>query len=138
VTVDPVAALGTFGGLVAVVATGFAYYRSSAVKVWQQNAEAYSARVDVLESQNEDLLKRIDKQDERIRDLEARPDWASVVRVVGVSEQNIIREIRAMLALVVTDQVGREALTAQALGAEQAKVSDALAAAVELRRAQEQ
>ena len=82
--------------VVFVLASGYAYFRSSAVKVWEQNSEAYRARVELLEQQNDELLKRIAWMEQRIHELEARPNWDQVVAVITGVERNIITAIREM------------------------------------------
>jgi len=90
--------------LVSAVATGYAYFRSSAVKVWEQNSEAYRARVELLEKQNRELESKLRWMEQRIHELEARPDWTQVVAVVGVTERNIIAAIKEMRAEITTER----------------------------------
>ena len=82
--------------VVTVMATGYAYFRSSAVKVWEQNSKAYRARVELLEEQNRELSKQINFLEHRIHELEARPDWQQVVALMTGMERNILNAVRAM------------------------------------------
>lgn len=95
--------------IVAVLATGYAYFRSSATKVWEQNAKAYQARVDLLEAQNSLLGEQIGKLEARIKELEARPDWQAVIAALTNSERNIISEIRSILDASIRDGEARAA-----------------------------
>lgn len=106
---DPVSVLTLIVAVVAVLATGYAYFRSSAVKVWEQNAEAYRARVDLLEGENSLLAQRIERLEARIHELEARPDWQAVVTALTRSEDRIISEIRAILDASMRDSEARAA-----------------------------
>ena len=67
---DPVSVLTLVVAVVAVLATGYAYFRSSAVKVWEQNADAYRARVELLESQNSILMQQVAALEARIHELD--------------------------------------------------------------------
>lgn len=82
--------------VIAVVATGYAYFRSSAVKVWEQNSEAYRARVELLEEQNRELSRKLESMEQRVVELQSRPDWREVVALVSHTEQTIIQAIREM------------------------------------------
>ena len=82
--------------VVTVLATGYAYFRSTAVKVWEQNSKAYQARVEVLEQQNRELSTQLDWLKQRIQELEARPDYTEVAALIGRSEHNIITAVEAM------------------------------------------
>ncbi len=93
---NPVAVVTVIIAIVAVLATGFAYFRSSAVKVWEQNSRAYQARVELLESQNADLLKKIEFMEQRIHELEARPNWDQVVAMTNASADRVISAVRTM------------------------------------------
>ena len=84
--------------IIAVLATGYSYFRSSAVKVWEQNTAAYRARVEVLEQANKELLTKISWMDQRIHELESRPNWEQVVAVISVTERNILHAISEMQA----------------------------------------
>lgn len=90
------AAVTVVVAVVFVLASGYAYFRSSAVKVWEQNSEAYRARVELLETQNDELLKKIGWLEQRVHELEARPNWDQVVAVISGVERNIITAIREM------------------------------------------
>ena len=96
--VEPIALVAFVVAIVATLATGYAYFRSSAVKVWEQNSEAYRARVDLLEKQNTDLLREIDWMKQRIHELEARPSYEQVVALVRGVESNIIGAVRDLHA----------------------------------------
>jgi len=88
--------LAIFIGVIATLATGYAYFRSSAVKVWEQNSEAYRARVELLEEANADLKKQLGWMEQRIHELEARPDWTQVVSLMKLSEDNIVAAVKVL------------------------------------------
>jgi len=98
--------------IIAVMATGYAYFRSSAVKVWEQNADAYRARVELLESQNALLTQQVAALEARIHELEARPDWRAVMAELKASEGRVIAEIRAILEGALRDSEARAAAIA--------------------------
>ncbi len=95
---NPVAVVTVVIAIVAVLATGFAYFRSSAVKVWEQNSKAYQARVELLEADNKELLKKISFMEQRIHELEARPNWDQVVAMTHASADRVIAAVRVMQA----------------------------------------
>ena len=109
---DPINVLTLVVAIVAVMATGYAYFRSSAVKVWEQNANAYQARVELLESQNALLASQVAALEARIHELEARPDWRAVLSELKASEARVIAEIRSILENSLRDSEARAAAIA--------------------------
>lgn len=109
---EPVGFVTLVVAVIAVMATGYAYFRSSAVKVWEQNAEAYRARVDLLESQNALLTSQVAALEARIHELEARPDWRAVMAELKASEARVIGEIRSILESSLRDSEARAAAIA--------------------------
>lgn len=98
---DPIGILTLCVAIVATLATGYAYFRSSAVKVWEQNTIAYRARVELLEKQNLQLEGQVKLLVARVAELEARPDWDRVVKANTAMEYNIISEVRRALEEVI-------------------------------------
>lgn len=94
---EPLSTIPIVVAVVTVMVTGFGYFRSTAAKVWAENAAAWEAKVQLLERHNYELQNHVHLLEARIVELEARPDWESVVRVVKESETRIVTEIRAMV-----------------------------------------
>ena len=108
---DPLTLVPFLIAVVAVLASGYAYFRSSAVKVWEQNSAAYQARVQLLEEQNAQLMSdresdrsRITTLEARIAELEARPNWPEVVSVIHAAEHNIIAAVESMASAAISER----------------------------------
>lgn len=93
--------------IVAVLASGYAYFRSSAVKVWEQNSSAYRARVELLEAQNAEKDKKLAWLEQRVQELEARPDWTQVIAVISVTERNIIKAVKELAEELAAQEASR-------------------------------
>lgn len=100
--VEPVALVTVIVAVVACLATGYAYFRSSAVKVWEQNSDAYRARVELLEQQNAELTTKLAWMEQRIHELEARPNYDQVAAIIRASELNIIDAVKRLRDEVVS------------------------------------
>jgi uncharacterized protein YlxW (UPF0749 family) len=91
---EPITLITVIVAIVATLATGYAYFRSSAVKVWEQNSAAYKARVLLLEEQNKRLEETVRKLETRIRELESRPDMERVISAIHDLERSLLIELR--------------------------------------------
>ena len=102
-TFSPLTLLLVIVAIVTVLATGYAYFRSSAVKVWEQNSEAYRARVELLEEQNARLVARLTEAEARIKELESLPNWQQVVNVIQGAETRIISRVESLTDKILAD-----------------------------------
>lgn len=92
---EPITLITVAIAVVSVMATGFAYFRSSAVKVWEQNSAAYKARVDLLEEQNRTLMERIGFLESRIVELESHRGEAAVTQIVAGVDKAVTQIVAA-------------------------------------------
>jgi hypothetical protein len=110
---DPTTVFGLLGPLIlllGVLAAGYAYLRSSAAKVWQENAQAYSERVDLLEKEAERCKTEVAGLKAVIAKLEERPDMDKVMTLISESHKATVSVVVAALqTTAATIAAGREA-----------------------------
>lgn len=65
------------------LAAAYAYMRSSAAKVWEENARAYREKIDILVDENTELKGKVARLEARTAELEKRPDLREVLAMIS-------------------------------------------------------